>query len=36
MKQIRPIKTEQDYDEAMAEIDSLWGAEPDTPEGDEA
>ncbi len=34
MKQIRPIKTEQDYDEAMAEIDSLWGAEPDTPEGD--
>ncbi len=34
MKQIRPIKTEQDYDEAMAEIDRLWGAEPDTPEGD--
>lgn len=31
---IRPIKTEQDYDEALAEIEQLWGAESDTPEGD--
>ncbi len=31
---IRPIKTEQDYDAALAEIEALWGAEPDTPEGD--
>lgn len=32
--EIRPIKTEQDYDAALAEIEALWSAEPDTPEGD--
>jgi HTH-type transcriptional regulator/antitoxin HigA len=32
--EIRPIKTEQDYDAALAEVEALWGAEPDTPEGD--
>ena len=31
---IHPIKTEADYDHALAEINELWGAEPDTPEGD--
>lgn len=31
---IRPIKTEADYDTALAEIESLWRATPDTPEGD--
>jgi HTH-type transcriptional regulator / antitoxin HigA len=31
---IRPIKTEQDYDAAMAEIEALWGAEIGSPEGD--
>lgn len=31
---IRPIKTEQDYDAALAEIEQLWGAEADTQEGD--
>lgn len=31
---IRPIKTEQDYDAALAEIEQLWSAEIDTPEGD--
>lgn len=31
---IRPIKTEQDYDAALAEIEALWGAQVDTPEGD--
>jgi len=31
---IRPIKTEQDYDAALAAIEQLWGAEADTPEGD--
>ena len=31
---IRPIKTEQDYDAALAEVEVLWGAEPDTPDGD--
>lgn len=28
------INTEQDYDAALAEIEHLWGAEADTPEGD--
>ena len=31
---IRPIKTEDDYDVALAEIDRLMGAAPVTPEGD--
>lgn len=31
---IKPIKTEQDYDEALAQIDALWDAADDTPEGD--
>ena len=32
---IRPIKCEADYDAALAAIDRLMGASPDTPEGDE-
>lgn len=32
--EIRPIKTEDDYDTALAEIDSLMGVPPNTPEGD--
>jgi HTH-type transcriptional regulator/antitoxin HigA len=32
--EIRPIKTEHDYDAALAEVEALWGAEPDTPDGD--
>ncbi len=32
---IRPIKTEQDYNTAISRIDELWGAKKDTPEGDE-
>jgi HTH-type transcriptional regulator/antitoxin HigA len=31
---IRPIKSEADYNAALAEIDRLWGAEPNTDEGD--
>ncbi len=31
---IQPIKTEADYDRALAEINALWGAELDTPKGD--
>ena len=31
---IRPIKTEADYDAALAEIERLWGAKPSTPDGD--
>jgi HTH-type transcriptional regulator/antitoxin HigA len=33
--EIRPIKTEQDYQMAMARIDVLWGSGKDTPPGDE-
>ena len=35
MIDIRPIKSEQDYEHALARVDELMGAEPDTPEGDE-
>lgn len=31
---IHPIRTEKDYDAALAEIERLWGAKPRTPEGD--
>ena len=34
MDNIKPIKAEADYEAALAEIERLWGAEPDTPEGD--
>ena len=31
---IKPIKTEADYETALNEIDRLMDAKPDTPEGD--
>ena len=31
---IKPIKNDADYEAALAEIDRLFDAEPDTPEGD--
>jgi HTH-type transcriptional regulator/antitoxin HigA len=31
---IKPIKTERDYDRALAQVERLMDAEPDTPEGD--
>lgn len=31
---IRPVKTEEDYETALEEIERLMEAEPDTPEGD--
>jgi HTH-type transcriptional regulator/antitoxin HigA len=31
---IRPIKSEADYDAVLAEIERLWGAEPNTAKGD--
>ena len=31
---IRPIKSEADYDAALVEIDRLMGASRDTPDGD--
>lgn len=33
--EIRPIKTEQDYNAAIIRIEELWGAKKDTPKGDE-
>ena len=33
--EIRPIKTEMDYDAALQRVDTLWGCKPETPEGDE-
>ncbi|KAF0235802.1 MAG: transcription regulator with HTH [Prolixibacteraceae bacterium] len=32
---IRPIKTEQDYNSAIKRIEELWGSEKDTLNGDE-
>ena len=32
--EIRPIKTEQDYQTALRAVEELWGAEENTPEGD--
>ncbi len=32
---INPIKTEQDYDNALKRINELWGSKEDTPECDE-
>jgi HTH-type transcriptional regulator / antitoxin HigA len=33
--EIKPIKTEKDYDKALDRINVLWGAEENTTEGDE-
>ena len=34
MMYIQPIKNENDYDNALAEVESLWGANEGTKEGD--
>lgn len=31
---IKPIKTESDYEKALLEVERLWGAEPNTSKGD--
>jgi len=31
---IKPVRTEQDYEAALKEVERLWGAEPGTPDGD--
>jgi HTH-type transcriptional regulator / antitoxin HigA len=33
--EIKPIKTEKDYQQAIQRIEQLWDAQKDTPEGDE-
>ena len=35
MADIRPVRTEADYDVALARIDDFMGAEPGTPDGRE-
>ena len=35
MADIRPVRTEADYDVALARIDELMDAEPETPDGRE-
>jgi HTH-type transcriptional regulator / antitoxin HigA len=32
---IKPIRTETDYDAALARIEEIWNSEPGTPESDE-
>ena len=32
---IKPIKSEADYDAALQRVDELWGCKPDTTAGDE-
>ena len=34
MKALKPIRSETDYDAALAEIERLWGAHVGTPDGD--
>lgn len=31
---LKPIRTESDYDEALADVERLWGAKSGSPEGD--
>ncbi len=31
---IKPIRTDDDYESALKEVNLLWGSEPGTPEGD--
>ena len=35
MTEIKPIRSEADYERALAEIEGLWGAASGTPEGDQ-
>lgn len=32
--ELRPIRSEADYETALEEVEHLWGAKSDTPEGD--
>ncbi|MBV8411121.1 MAG: helix-turn-helix domain-containing protein [Alphaproteobacteria bacterium] len=34
MAAVRPIRTETDYEAALAEVETLWGAKAGTPKGD--
>jgi len=32
---IKPIRNHQDYQEALSQVETFWGAEQDTPNGDQ-
>ena len=34
MSEVKPIRSEADYEGALAEVERLWGARSGTPEGD--
>ena len=34
MRNLKPLKTEKDYENALVELERLWGAETGTPAGD--
>jgi HTH-type transcriptional regulator / antitoxin HigA len=34
MKELRPLRSEADYEAALAEVERLWGAKSGTPRGD--
>ena len=34
MNEIKPFRSEADYEAALAEVDRLWGARSGTPQGD--
>jgi HTH-type transcriptional regulator / antitoxin HigA len=34
MRSLKPIRTEKDYEWALAEVEELWGAKSGTPKGD--
>jgi HTH-type transcriptional regulator/antitoxin HigA len=34
MTEVKPIRTAKDYERAMKEVESLWGAKNGTPKGD--
>ena len=33
-KDLRPLRSEKDYEQALAEVEALWGAKAGTPRGD--
>ena len=34
MRNLKPIRSEQDYERALADVEELWGARTGTPKGD--
>jgi HTH-type transcriptional regulator / antitoxin HigA len=34
MRDLKPIRSEKDYERALAEVEELWGAKAGTPKGD--